>query len=399
MKIAMVSHYFGSHRGGIEIVAEKLFAEFAKRGETVVWIAADVTPPPESSGSTRTVPIRVFNTVEEKTGIPLPIPRLSEISKLRREVADADVVILQDCLYVSNILAYLFAKFRHIPVIVIQHLGFVPYNNALLNAAVKLGNRLVTRRLLSNAEQVVFISETTKSFFDRLFYKTPPELIFNGVDPVLYRTLQHGENKSAFRALYGLPEDCPVILFVGRFVEKKGLPAMQRMVGLCPKWTWVFAGWGPLDPRYWNADNARVFSDLQGESLAALYRACDVLVLPSIGEGFPLVIQEALASGLGVVCGDETLRADAAMEPFVRSVPVCRNDNERTARQFVAAIQEFINSDETTPEKSKARRVFAMSHYSWSRSAERYLEIAKRLVPQAAMGHLSIEASTAGVLR
>ena len=55
----------------------------------------------------------------------------------------------------------------------------------------------------------------------------------------------------------------------------------------------------------------RVFSDLAGPGLAELYRASDVFVLPSQGEGFPLVVQEALACGLPVVCGDESTGADA----------------------------------------------------------------------------------------
>jgi hypothetical protein len=47
----------------------------------------------------------------------------------------------------------------------------------------------------------------------------------------------------------------PAILFVGRFVEKKGSRVMRSMVELHPDWTWAFADWGPLDPTSWNAAN------------------------------------------------------------------------------------------------------------------------------------------------
>src|SRR5208337_3068589 len=157
---------------------------------------------------------------------------------------------------------------------------------------------------------------------------------FNGVDTGLYRTLGAAETKAGLRREYDLPESGPVILFVGRFVEKKGISAMKRMAELRPDWTWAFAGWGPLDPSSWNAANVRVFSELRGPSMAALYRACDLFVLPSTGEGFPLVVQEALASGLPVVCGTDTLGADPAMKAFVRGAPVYAGDDDRTAREF-----------------------------------------------------------------
>jgi glycosyltransferase involved in cell wall biosynthesis len=44
--------------------------------------------------------------------------------------------------------------------------------------------------------------------------------------------------------------------------------------------------------------------------MAALYQQCDVFVLPSFSEGFPLVLLEALASGLPVITTPNTGAAD-----------------------------------------------------------------------------------------
>jgi len=196
----------------------------------------------------------------------------------------------------------------------------------------------------------------------------------------LYRTLRNAETKAGLRHEYDLPDDRPAILFVGRFVEKKGLRAMKRMVELRPDWTWVFAGWGPLDPSGWNAANVRVFSNLRGPSMAALYRACDLLVLPSTGEGFPLVVQEALASGLPVVCGADTVEADPAMKEFLRGVPVYAKDDDRTAREFLLAIGDQLGLDRVGTGSPAARRAFAVSRYSWDHAVERYLKILSELV-------------------
>jgi glycosyltransferase involved in cell wall biosynthesis len=399
MKILMASHYFASHKGGIEIVAEELFRVLADSEREVTWLAADATLPPDPLGTSRTISLRVCNFVEDKTGLPFPIPRPSALRKIIHEVSNADVVILHDCLYLSNIFAFVVARLRRVPILVIQHLGFVPYSSRLLNAGMRFANATVTRPMLSHADQVVFISEITRSYFGRLRFKRSPEVVFNGVGTDVYRPLGSGESKGCLRRQFGLSEDKPAILFVGRFVEKKGLSAMKHMVDLRPAWTWVFAGWGPIDPRRWNADNVQVFSSLRGPSMAALYRACDILVLPSTGEGFPLVIQEALASGLGVVCGAETLEADPAMKAFVRGASVRKGADDQTAREFLSAIDDLLDPGAESIEKSEARRAFALSRYSWKGAANRYVEIVSRLVSQGGLALLQSEQGTAETRR
>ncbi len=384
MKILMVSHYFASHSGGIEIVAQQLFDALAGRNQEIVWMASDATLPPKTVQQSRTYSLPVFNFAEEKTGLPFPIPTVGALRNIIREVGNAEVIILHDCLYLSNVLAFLAAKWRRVPTVIIQHIGLIPYTNYVVNAAMRFANATVTRPMLSRAAQVVFISETTRKYFSELRFKSDPEVIFNGVDTNMFRRAESSETKASLRREYGLPENRFAILFVGRFVEKKGLSAMRRMVALRPDWTWAFAGWGRLSPTGWNAENVRVFTGLRGSSMAALYRSCDVLVLPSGGEGFPLTIQEALASGLPVVCGDETLTADPAMKEFVRGAPVFPRDSERTAREFLLAIDGLIASDAESSDKSEQRRAFSVSRYSWQSAAERYMEIVSRLLPQAA---------------
>ena len=399
MKILMASHYFASHRGGIEIVAEELFRGLAARGQEVVWLAGDATPRPDPIARSHSVSFRVFNFVEERIGLPFPIPTLGAWRKISREVNTADVLILHDCLYLSNILAFLLAKFRGVPTVIVQHIGLVPYSSLALNAVLKFSNAAVTRPMLSRAGQVVFISKTTETFFGQLRLRRSPEIVFNGVDTDLYRALGRAETKAGLRREYDLPEDGRVILFVGRFVEKKGMRAIERMVGLRRDWTWAFAGWGPLDPRSWKAANVRVLSNLRGPSMAALYRACDLLVLPSCGEGFPLVVQEALASGLPVVCGAETLGADPAMKAFVRGIPVYAGDDDRTASEFLSAIVDSLDSEATLGTKSEERRSFAVSRYSWHHAAERYLEIASRLVSESVSSTVPMKARAREVPR
>lgn len=378
----MATHYFASHDSGIEIVAGELFRELAARKQDITWMAGDATPPPNSAVTmrSRTTSLKILNFVERRIGLPFPIPTIAALNDIRREIRKAEVVILHDCLYLSNIAAFLMARRRGVTTIVVQHIGFVPYKNTLLNALMRLANAAITRPMLARATQVVFISETTRNFFAGVQFERPPEIIFNGVDSGLYRMRFPNENKAEIRQKYGLPPNGRVLLFVGRFVEKKGISALKKMADLRPTYNWALAGWGPMDPRSWGMKNVHVFTGLKGGSLAALYRACDLLVLPSSGEGFPLVVQEALSSGLAVVCGAETLAADPELKKFVSGVPVRVRDEDRTANDFVRAIDELLSSD--VDDKAEQRRALAVDRYSWKRAADRYMEIASQLVSE-----------------
>ena len=325
--------------------------------------------------------LRASNFVERTIGVPFPIPTPGALWKLWQEVRGTDVVIIHDCLYLTNIATYLFARFAGIPVIVTQHIGLVSYSNPALRTLMKLANVFVTRNILKNAQQVVFISDTTRRYFDRVRFKSAPVVIFNGVDTEVYRPPYDSKTTEQRRCDFGLPADRPVILFVGRFVEKKGLAVFRRMVSIATRYTWAFAGWGPLDPRKWGAPNVHVFSDLHGASLAELYRASDIFVLPSTGEGFPLVVQEALACGLPVVCGSETATADPALSKLVQGVDLPPSEETRAAEDFVSAVENLLSS-EMIADRVAERRRFVQSRYSWKRAAAQYLEIASLLVPE-----------------
>ena len=398
----MATHYFASHGGGIEIVAGHLFREFAASGQEVVWIATDATPPPEATQFARVVSLRAANFVERKIGLPFPIPTLKALRELRREVKDADVVIIHDCLYLTNIAAYLFAQLAGIPIIIIQHIGIVPYSNRVLREVMKLANAVFTKNMLKGAAQTVFISEITKRYFNGVHYRVPPVVVFNGVDTSVFQPRASQDEKTDLRRRFELPPNSPVVLFVGRFVEKKGLSLFQRMVARAPQFTWAFAGWGPMDPREWHAGNVHVFSDLRDSRLADLYRASDVFALPSTGEGFPLVVQEALACGLGVVCTAETATADPALERMVRAVELKPSDPEESASKFLAAILDQIELDASAGDRTGERRGFVQTHYSWHKAAQQYLNIALHLSDgtthslSQSSGNAPIKASAAG---
>jgi glycosyltransferase involved in cell wall biosynthesis len=373
-RLLTVSNFFDSHRGGLEIVAGRLARELAGRGFDVTWLASNATPPPADARLTA-VGVGAWNVAERRLGVPWPVLSPAAVARIWREVRAADAVLLHDALYMSSVVTFLAAKAHRKPLAIIQHIGQIPYRSALLRGIMALANRLVAAPLLSGADQVVFISQFVRAFFARLRFRAPPRLVFNGVDTDVFR-LAGPEQRAAARRRFGL--DGPVALFVGRFVEKKGVAVLRLAAAARPDVTFAFAGWGVLDPASWGLANVRVFSDLAGAGLAELYRASDVFVLPSQGEGFPLVVQEALACGLPVVCGAESTGADAEAARLLRGVVVEGRDQPAVAAEVLRAMDAALA--EERPGDGAARAEFVRRRYAWSAAADRYAELIRGLL-------------------
>ena len=375
MRILMVSHYFGEHRGGVEIVAEALAQRIASRGFEVSWLATG-----QRRAATFGVPriaLRAWNFLESRLGLPYPILHPFACALIVRQVRAADVVLVHDSIYLTSIVAAVAARFHSKPLVVVQHIGEVPYRAAALRLLMRFANRVLVAPVLRAADRVIFISALTQNHFNQIQLRRQPERIYNGVDVMVFNHVSPSQ-RSDLRAGLDLPRHEKIVLFVGRFVEKKGLHIIQRIARNAPHLFFVFAGWGPLDPTQWALPNTKVFTNLSGATLAPLYQACDVLLLPSVGEGFPLVIQEALACGLPVVCGADTATADPAATALLHGVEL-RVPVEVAAIGVGAAVDAALNESEPL-DAAQRRADFAVRHYSWDAVIDRYASLLSSLV-------------------
>jgi glycosyltransferase involved in cell wall biosynthesis len=111
---------------------------------------------------------------------------------------------------------------------------------------------------------------------------------------------------------FGLDPHRRRLVFSGRLIPLKRVDllinAFAAIAGERPQWDLVIVGDGPLRDSLAAAvpDALRtrvIWTGFLGdqEDISAVYRACDVLVLPSEREAWALVINEAAAAGLAIV--------------------------------------------------------------------------------------------------
>lgn len=368
-QLAVVTHYFSTRCGGVEKVAATLaFSLVTEYGWSVEWVASDADPlPPDLPVGMRAVPVSSWDGIDRLLGVPWPIWSPSALRRLWKAVGAADVVQLHDALYFGNLFAWLFARMRGVPVIVTQHIGSVPFKSALLRGLHALANHTLGRLVLSNVDRVVFISPAVRREFERFCrFRNAPVYVPNGVDLKVFNP-------------EGTVADDPVIvdarnaggrvfLFVGRFVEKKGLNILRDLVAAFPDDLWLFAGQGPLDPTAWGLPNVLVLRGLSGADLARYYRAADLLVLPSVGEGFPLVVQEAMACGTPVLIGEETAEGC----PAARHLLFVERVDSDAAAHWAEAIGHIVADSTGLRKRGTEVAGFAQANWSWEVAAAAY---------------------------
>ena len=374
MQFLCITHFFEAHGGGVERVAGQLNRHIARTGHPIAWAASEADPTPDTAELTA-LPLRCVDPLEKLTGLPMPIPLPSAWNAMRRAVRRSDVVIIHDALYLTSLLAMLLAKLAGKRVILIQHIAAIEFASPVMRTIMRLANAIVTRPMLARADQAIFISETVRAAFTGLRMKRSPHLLFNGVDGAIFNTAVQAD-KAAVRRRHGLPDGVKTAMFVGRFVDKKGLAVIERLARRHPEITFVLAGAGPIDPGGWKLPNVHLLGMLAAAELAQLYRTADLLLLPSVGEGYPLVIQEAMACGLPVVCGDASAHADPDASQWLRGVAVDLADPEGSAER----VSAILHAAPLSGEDRQAMADYAAATYSWPAMAAAITELSDRLI-------------------
>jgi glycosyltransferase involved in cell wall biosynthesis len=191
-------------------------------------------------------------------------------------------------------------------------------------------------------------------------------LVPNAVDTERFRPASPAQRAQA-RAALGIANVGPVVLFASRLVPKKNLPALVGAMSRGDAHLLV-VGDGP-ERGTLAALGARVthLARIEHERMPEVFAAADLFVLPSVGEGLPLSLIEAMASGLPCVVSDDPAFAPLAPCGGVVRVPL---------RALAGAIAAALGTSDTSRQaQSSAVRSWAVERYSVASFSRRYLEL------------------------
>lgn len=169
------------------------------------------------------------------------------------------------------------------------------------------------------------------------------------------------------------PQEKFKILIVGFFAERKGHEVLFKAIkqlGREDFEVWVVGDAGPetesidvkgLCRQYGLESQVAFFGPLSGTALKAVYHACDVFCLPchfekdGVGEGFPNVLIEAMASGKPVIS-----TRHVEIPNVIKRLLVDEKDVDGLAR----ALLQVYSSVDLRQELARESRETACAHFS-----------------------------------
>jgi glycosyltransferase involved in cell wall biosynthesis len=162
--------------------------------------------------------------------------------------------------------------------------------------------RLTTRVLLRNAGAILALTEAMRMKMWESTSRTV-EVIPNGIEITMAdnHAPDHVRNEAGYN-----------IIFIGRLIPVKGIPflleAMTKVLKRIPEAGLTIVGDGEERDRLKQLTlslgiekSVRFIGTVPHEKIQACLQRAEVFVLPSISEGFPNVIAEAMSAGLPVV--------------------------------------------------------------------------------------------------
>ena len=301
MRILVLIHEYPPVGGGGGRVARDLCEGLAARGHEVKVLTAHLKGLPEIEEKDRLLIRRLRSGRKEAFRAGLGAMAgyvLASVWKGYQEICTwkPDVIHVHFAVP-AGATAWLLNWVTTTPYVLTAHLGDVPGG-----VPEKTGRWFkfifpFTPPIWKKAARVVAVSQFTRQLAIQS-YPVPVDVIHNGVD---LAQIDPGEIKL---------NNPPRIVFAGRFMPQKNPLSLVRILARLQDLPWqaVLIGDGPLRPDLEQAiqisglsERIRLTGWIEPEAVLEWYRSCDVMVLPSLSEGLPVVGVQAAAMGLALV--------------------------------------------------------------------------------------------------
>lgn len=380
MHVLMISDVYFPRVNGVSTSIQTFAREFVGLGHRVTLLAPDYGRADPEPFDVLRLPSRYFPFDPEDR-----IIRWGHIRAHYGTLAAAGIDLVHiHTPFIAHYAGVALARRLGVPVLSSYHTFFEQYLDKYIPLVPSAWMRYAARRFsaaqCADVNALAVPSQAMLDVLTRYGVRTPADIVPTGIDLDKF----HRGDGDAFRRKYGIGQERPMLVYVGRLAFEKNCDFLLRMLDLVraqvPDVLLVIAGEGParkqlegLTRRLGLTEQVLFVGYLDRDgSLEDCYAAGDGFVFASRTETQGLVLLESLALGTPVVA-----TAEMGIGEVLRDGVGCliAEDDEQ---DFAAKVVRLL-SDPTLHAEQRARARPYAERWSSPAMAQRMLELYRRL--------------------
>lgn len=321
-----------------------------------------------------------------------------------KKVFDSSLGITEVALKKKKAFHYLITEYNYSKQVLAEadkHPGAIIYAQGFTvwSGINKVGHRVIVNPHGLEFYQALSLKEKLKAIpfqiiFGRIFNRAAKVLSLGGrLTNLLHRHIHHSAKKVVVipNAVHAPPQKYertfhkkPMqFLFVGRFASNKGIHVLLQAIqefnkeGYKEIFHFNLVGKGPLYEYYtqnYTAPNLNYLGFADDDKLIELYKENDVFVLPTLFEGMPTVVLEAMSYGMPVIVTDTG--ATTELVDKTNGIIISKEDHKSLK---AAMMKLYADSDENKQKLSASSYKKVKEKFTWEKVARQHIDLFKSL--------------------
>ena len=239
------------------------------------------------------------------------------------------------------------------------------YSSVLQRLHHRTDLRFFTQRALARADMVTAVSRFAAELVRHdAGYRGEIRVISNGIDASVFQP-RRGTKKTSNL----------VVLFSGNLSARKGAPLLPQIAKRLDAGIQILCAAPRSHEKRFAADYLEFIGPIAYDEMPRLYNEVDLLLMPTVREGFGLAVAEAMACGLPVVATDCSTMPELVTDG--RGGYLCKLGD---AEDFAEKINMLAKAPQVRREMGEYNRAVIEQRYTLQQMIESYRNLFEEVV-------------------
>lgn len=375
MKILQLVPYFIPYKGGQERYVYNLSKHLTKIGHEVLIITSNF-PGAARKETMESIQVLRHTCIMRPLRNPIAPGMLAD----KNIVSDCDVIHTHNEHSFASMVACRYKTDLDKPLMITCH-GQLKFGNMIADNFEKSYSRKFGKDIFNCADKIIALSSSDKEYISSLNVNSGKiSILPNAVDTDMLSRLD--EEVGGAQLLQGC-DNKKVVLFTGPVIRRKGVEFLIQSIPMVIKHTpnafFVFVGGGDFLTKAKEMvikigieKHVLFTGSLSEHDLIGCYKSSDLFVLPSLSEGLPTSILEAMYFGLPVIATD----IPGIRDHFTNSSLLVPPENPG---ELAKAIIRLLDDPVYSKSLSEMGHKLVKAEYTWDKVIRKYDDIYRKL--------------------